>query len=933
MKLRAICSVLLLALLSFEITAVEFNDNYEKAATAFAKKHMTEALTFIKQALQENPNHLPSKILIAKIYSDAANLGAVEQELYEALALGADINLVLPLLGNALLFQKKTDKLLQLNQYQNSFSKQSQFEWALLAGQVALLNKQTKQAQTAFEQALSLFPQEPRVLNILGQLYLKLGLVDKAQALVDSSLTISPHNEKTLVLQGDIWLEQGDIARAIGIFNKAFAIDPRDLTILRRLAFSHLQMRQTAAVDKYIDLILNISANDPATVILTSWQLILKKETDPAKRSLIELNNKLAVLDEVTLHSEQMTYYIQGAAEYLQGNHEKARHNIQRHLAHFSDDLSAIRLLVAINELNEMAQQNMHLLESKKQLISKDLYLSGKLVQLYFDHAQLLRADDVLDQLQVNFPAHEYLGYLRAKLEQLRQRPEQALAILMQLPALSADKVRSLPTLLLTGELQLALNQLVAAEQTANELITSTTQNIDALNFIAAVFLKQNKWQLAEQYIDKVLIQDNSNVPALFNRAIMVKNQGHLTEAVQMLAAIVREHNQHFPSLLLLARLAMQQAEYDRALEWTKKVLVYDRTNRAALELQHLAYLQQNNLPQTIDTLERLLKLDRLNPNYLYAYIQVLVQDKQLAKVDHYAKILYGLWHDDAERLLQLAQIQASAQLFESANQSLNRSIELKPNVNLAFLALTRNYLQQNQQQAAAQMLTKMEQQFGSSAELLLLKGELAELQLHSERAQQYYVQSMQLNAENPQAILKLYQLAQQGIGDRQFIALLEPLMAQTDTPDWIRKLLADRYLVQGQHEQARQHYELLLNKASLANDASILNNLANIYAEYDLDKALLTARKGLASDEMNSALLDTIGWIYAKKRQWNQALSFLRQAFSMNATSPAIRYHLGYTLFNLGRVEEAKQELQAAIAKGDHFSEYQAALSLLNGI
>ena len=113
-----------------------------------------------------------------------------------------------------------------------------------------------------------------------------------------------------------------------------------------------------------------------------------------------------------------------------------------------------------------------------------------------------------------------------------------------------------------------------------------------------------------------------------------------------------------------------------------------------------------------------------------------------------------------------------------------------------------------------------------------------------------------------------------------------------------------------------------MLALEAFAADPAILNNLAHIYAEKDLDKALATALKGLeVSGEQNAALPDTVGWILARKGENEKALSYLRKAYARNSTDPEIRYHLGVTLLALGRTAEGEKELRAAIASGQQFT------------
>lgn len=67
---------------------------------------------------------------------------------------------------------------------------------------------------------------------------------------------------------------------------------------------------------------------------------------------------------------------------------------------------------------------------------------------------------------------------------------------------------------------------------------------------------------------------------------------------------------------------------------------------------------------------------------------------------------------------------------------------------------------------------------------------------------------------------------------------------------------LADILMTQGNTASAARYYEQLLGVEGLGDDPGILNNLANIHAADDLDKALAIALRGLESEGGHSA-----GW------------------------------------------------------------------------
>ena len=110
------CTVLLAALLAcltlspsvLAIARPSANDAYEQANQSHAKDQAVEAIIQLKNALQADPKHLPSLILSGRIYLEQALGLAAEDSLRTALAAGGDQNLVLPMLGEALLQQGKS---------------------------------------------------------------------------------------------------------------------------------------------------------------------------------------------------------------------------------------------------------------------------------------------------------------------------------------------------------------------------------------------------------------------------------------------------------------------------------------------------------------------------------------------------------------------------------------------------------------------------------------------------------------------------------------------------------------------------------------------------------------------------------------------------------------------------------------------------------
>ncbi len=913
-----------------DVASQDVTSHYEAALKAFNTGQPNDAFVHLKNALQENPRHLPSKLLLASVYFDAGNLAAVTDTLNEALTLGADINLVLPLLGNALIMQKKVDELIALEKRYSEFTAQSRFDWALLKGQAFIIERNTSRAQAEFEKARAMFPEDVRALNTLATLYLNLGNLDKAAELTEASLLIEPENEKTWTLKGELALAKGDLSLAREHFERAFAIDGKDPKVLRQLVLVNLQQQRIDDARRYLALIQQHESDDPTAILISAWLLSTENQLDLAKDSLADLSSKLSVIDSRTLENAHYLLFVQGASDYLQGHLEKARTRLVAYLAKQPGDVGAMRMLLDIYLRTGQALAAVELLERNEEALTRDFGLSAQLLHLYLDRGKLFNAEQRLRQMKAGFADHPYLVLLEAQILKARQRPEDALDLLNHLQLGSEAPYRYF---LLRGELELLLKQPEAAQKTAEALLARESRHPDILNFVAAVHILHHRLPEALAVLEQVLESQPKNLPARFNLAIVLKALGKADASVVKLKAILADQPEHTPSLLLLARQAREREAYEEAIDWLNKVLVYDLQNREVRELKAAILQQQENWPQALGVIKELLVLDRVNPQYLMQHASVLIRMEQYQEAQQPLNVLFGLWYDDAAQLQQLARLQVAARDLAGAEKSLNKAIEMAAKNASMRLDLARlNFINGNKD-VAAQQLALVESRFGHSADGHVLAGDLASASGDAAQARRRYAQALALDPGAHLALVNLYQATQGGEGAEDFTRLAEKLVKGGGQPDWVMRLLADSYLNQGQWDRARQWYEQLLKTEAFGRDVEIYNNLANIYARTDLSKGLETAQAGMAINRRSPALLDTLGWILVQQGKPADALPYLRDAFAMNSASAETRYHLGYSLWKLGRKEEAVTELTAAVAKGKVFAQYQEAKALLESL
>lgn len=117
--------------------------------------------------------------------------------------------------------------------------------------------------------------------------------------------------------------------------------------------------------------------------------------------------------------------------------------------------------------------------------------------------------------------------------------------------------------------------------------------------------------------------------------------------------------------------------------------------------------------------------------------------------------------------------------------------------------------------------------------------------------------------------------------------------------------------------------------------NARMLNALADLLSGTDdgLDEAETLVRRALAIEPQSGMFLDTYGWILFKRKKAKEALQILERANAQLPDHPIVLYHLGAAHHALGRVSEAKQHLQRALAVSSAFPGAEQARQLLQRI
>src|SRR6185312_6020612 len=141
-----------------------------------------------------------------------------------------------------------------------------------------------------------------------------------------------------------------------------------------------------------------------------------------------------------------------------------------------------------------------------------------------------------------------------------------------------------------------------------------------------------------------------------------------------------------------------------------------------------------------------------------------------------------------------------------------------------------------------------------------------------------------------------------------------EPLATQNDDKVYL-------YFLRGEWAERQHHIEPAERyfRQALALDPSnamVLNYLGYMLADkgIQLPEALKMVQKAVSQQPANGAYLDSLGWVYFKMGNYEQAEDNLRSAEERDQTDPTVHMHLGDVYEKTGRIRQAAAQWQLSL-------------------
>lgn len=909
---------------SVTVATESVNRPYENALKSFYIEDLNAAVIYLKNALKNNPAHLPSRILMAEILIAKGDGIGAEVELKIAQRGKADNKRVLPLLLEAYLLQDKFDQVIT-DAKEIKGNKRLTSDIFVFKARALFSKNNTRLAQVEFNKALTFNPRNPVAMLGLAQISYKRNQYQTALELIEQALAVSPINTNALQMKANIFQIQGKVVQAESAISEAIAINNKHFPALLTRAGIYIEQEKFAQALMDVDMILADIPNEPRANYLKTVITQALGQVDEMEKTASHLSMILMGLPQDIMRENPIYYYLAGLVNFNQNNILKAQEVLRKYIDIVPNDVRALKLIAKVElSLNEAFSAKNHLIKARL-VDAKDVEIWTLLGQSYLATGDMEKAQryfiDVVEALPKN--ANALLDL--ANLQMLSGQFQLAIKSLFRAKSLK----NSLEINYMLVQAYQANKELVNALNLINELLEENS-DLSYLHQHQGMLLGlTGKHQQARAAFEQSVKLSPNNLDSVIHLARIDVIEGDIVLARSRLQEKLVDFADSAPLLVELGNTYTKQSEINQAKGYYEKAYSLSRNSSLAL-LKVIEVLSvQQETAQAITLIEDYLARNNKNAKvYLHAAKLYLLANKhELAISAHQLSVKHA--NNKGEMLIAFAQSQMQIGDTDGAILSYQRALGWNDYLFGAYHQLINLLAKKQQPKKAIKYIELLEQKTKNTALTSALMADVYWFNNQFAKAITFYKKSLQLE-KSKKATFGLYRVyMRQKAFDLAEVTLKTWLEIHNDDLAMLIAL-ADIYIVTERTKQAAKLYDeliaqfgmlpILLNNAAQAN--IVLNNLA---------KAQGYAEKALAAAPNLPAVMDTLAWVYTKLNKLEEALALYREALAIDSESAELQYHLAVTLHKMGRKAEALQYLELSVYSEQEFVELFDAKALLS--
>jgi tetratricopeptide (TPR) repeat protein len=446
---------------------------------------------------------------------------------------------------------------------------------------------------------------------------------------------------------------------------------------------------------------------------------------------------------------------------------------------------------------------------------------------------------------------------------------------------------------------------------------------------IVRCYLQLGRWPDAERWIDK---QDKKDKDPAFQllRARAYIGEHRLRDAVSELQGLIQEEPANTLAHFYLAQTDLQRGELEAAKAALADALrVQPGYVSALLGLGDIG-LQQNDSHIALEYADQIIAQSYwVVDAHLLAGNAYVLRNNPTAALKEF-QIAAALDPNSPAAQERIGRVLSAEGKFGDAEKAYENALNADPGYALALGGLAENFVAQGQADRARARIDQQVERQPGVYQLQLIKGEFCLNHSDWECSEQSFKKALEFNSYDPTAYMALARVYAATNRIDQVVQQYET--ARQKFPEFLPTYiqLGRVHEERDDFDRAKQAYQDALQIDQ--NYTPALNNLAWLYCEHDgsLNEALELAQQAKKQRPDDPHINDTLAWIYYKKGLYQSAVGLLESAVAKSAKDPGYQFHLGMVYLALGKQEQGRRTLQAALRVGLNSEEAKTAREAL---
>ena len=917
---RAVTAVgaVVLAFVSQLAIADSADEYLREAEKRLAMGEVKAAIIELKNALQSDPSHVASRLMLGTLYLRTADGPAAAKEFRRARDLGAEKREWMPGYAQALTLQGEFYKVIEEVSIDENMSPEIRALVLALRGNAHLATRQVEQAGQDYDAALEM--QGGNAMARLGkaQILLLERRQDEALEQLNGVLADDPGHVESRLVRGDLMRRLRRLDDAAVDYARAAQEAPNNPRAHIGLALVHIAKHDTAAAKKDIAALKGVTKGLPAVNYLQALVSFLEKDFDRA-------SDELQALMRVA-PSNLQAQMLYGIVSYARGEFTIADDYLTRVLASAPENPQIIKLLGATRLKLREPKRALDVLAPAVDEQTQDAQLLALLGTAYIQTGDNSAGAEYIARAVEIDPDQALLRTQLAVGKIASGDTAGAISQLESAVALGQDLIQADVLLVLSylnkREYEKATSASVALEERMPD-------SPIPFNLTGLAYLAQREYELARARFDTALQKDPEFVVAYMNLARLALLEKKPDEAKQAYSAVLDKRPKHLGALMGMAALATATGDSEGAEKW---LLRANEANPTAL--RPILVLAERHL-RSVEPLKAINVLSGLSPEQ--AAMPAALRLKGMAQLQSgdFASAVATLSKltesqpDSIEAWFQRARAHAAAGDTDASRDSFKRAIELDTGhkTPVVWVGLGELELRERRYQDALKVAEQMKQHYPGSVFGFDIAAAAYRGLGETEKSLQEGKAALQIehNAKRVDA----YSRALASAGKlEEAVTLLTDWLGQNpaDGARWAKLGLIEQQ--RGRDEEALAAYEKSLETTEP--DAILANNMAWLYLGRDSQRAVELATKAYELAPSRAEIIDTYGWVLFRTGREGDGLAALQQALVIAPRNPEIALHVAEALHQMRRDSEARPMLERVLREHPNTDFAKSARELL---